>query len=177
MIKRFDKDNDGKLNDEERAAAHKAFEARRGGGQGSRRPRGGGPGAGQGGPDREKMRAEMIKRFDKDGDGKLNDEERATMRNQFEARRGGRGGPGSGGPGRGGNRRRPASDAGNSDASKSDDAKPDENKSSDVPASNAEPGAESPGGNAATEAVEAGVASTANLPRTEIALAIARAGR
>jgi len=93
IIKRFDKDDDGKLSDEERAAARKAFEERRGGGERNRGPRGGGPRADHGRPDREKMRAEMLKRFDKDGDGKMNDEERAEMRKQFEARRGGRGGP------------------------------------------------------------------------------------
>ncbi|MBK7404592.1 MAG: EF-hand domain-containing protein [Phycisphaerales bacterium] len=36
----------------------------------------------------EKMRAEAVKRFDKDGDGKLDDEERAAMRAEFEKRGG-----------------------------------------------------------------------------------------
>ena len=49
IIKKFDKDGDGKLSDEEKAEARKAMEARR---------------------------KEMIGKFDKDGDGKLNEEER-----------------------------------------------------------------------------------------------------
>ena len=49
VMKKFDKDGDGKLNEDERAEARKAMEARR---------------------------AEMIEKFDKDGDGKLNEEER-----------------------------------------------------------------------------------------------------
>lgn len=119
MLKRFDQDQDGKLSDEERAAARKAFEARRGGGPGNRGPRGAGRGAGEGRPDREKMRAAMLKRFDKDGDGKLSDDERAEMRKQFEARRGGRG--------RGGDRAQPANGSNPSEQGKSDsDTKPDE---------------------------------------------------
>lgn len=57
IIAKFDKDGDGKLNDEERAAAKAA---------------------------REEMmkarKAEMLKKFDTDGDGKLSDEEEAAMR-------------------------------------------------------------------------------------------------
>ena len=49
LMKKFDKDGDGKLSDEEKAEARKAMEARR---------------------------KEMIGKFDKDGDGKLNEEER-----------------------------------------------------------------------------------------------------
>ena len=49
MIKKFDKDGDGKLNEEERKAAEEA------------------------------RKAEMLKRFDKDGDGKISDEERKAM--------------------------------------------------------------------------------------------------
>ena len=65
---------DGKLNEEELAAARKAMEARR-----AAKPR---P-DGDGGALREKIRKE----FDKDGDGKLNDEERAAARKAMEARR------------------------------------------------------------------------------------------
>ena len=75
--KQFDKDGDGKLNDEERAAMMAARPGR--GGPGGP----GGIGANRPGPDSPQFQ-EMIKRFDKDGDGKLNDEERAAMR---EARR------------------------------------------------------------------------------------------
>ena len=46
MFKMFDKDGDGKLNEDERKAVGQAREA------------------------------EMLKRFDKDGDGKLSEEER-----------------------------------------------------------------------------------------------------
>ena len=49
VMKKFDKDGDGKLSEDERAEARKAMEARR---------------------------AEMIEKFDKDGDGKLNEDER-----------------------------------------------------------------------------------------------------
>jgi Ca2+-binding EF-hand superfamily protein len=55
-FKQFDKDGDGKLNEEERKAMMDARKA-------------------QG----EKFRAEREKAFDKDGDGKLNDEEKAAM--------------------------------------------------------------------------------------------------
>jgi hypothetical protein len=49
MIAKFDKDGDGKLNDEEREKA------------------------------KAERQAEMIKKFDTDGDGKLSEEERAKM--------------------------------------------------------------------------------------------------
>jgi Ca2+-binding EF-hand superfamily protein len=59
MLKKFDKDGDGKLNEEERAAAKAA---------------------------REEMmkahKAEMLKKFDKDGDGKLSAEEEAAMKEE-----------------------------------------------------------------------------------------------
>lgn len=48
-MKKFDKDGDGKLSEEERAEARKSMEDRR---------------------------KEMIAKFDKDGDGKLNEKER-----------------------------------------------------------------------------------------------------
>ena len=49
LLKKFDKDGDGKLNDAERAELRKAMDARR---------------------------KEFMAKFDKDGDGKLNEEER-----------------------------------------------------------------------------------------------------
>lgn len=52
MIKKYDKDGDGKLSDEEREAMKKDHAGRR---------------------------AEMVKKYDKDGDGKLSDEERKAM--------------------------------------------------------------------------------------------------
>lgn len=110
-MKRFDKDSDGKLSDEERAAAHKEFGQRRPGGpDGNRGPGRGGPGAGGNRPDPAKMRAEFMKQFDKDSDGKLSDDERAAARKQFEERRGG--GRGRRGPDGGGKRgERPSDDA------------------------------------------------------------------
>jgi len=67
IIKRFDKDGDGKLSDEEKAAARKAMQDRQ-----------------RAGSDRM---AEFIKKFDKDGDGKLSDEEKAAARKAFQERR------------------------------------------------------------------------------------------
>lgn len=58
LIKRFDKNGDGKLDEAEKAAAHKAMRREGGGGQG----------------DRYK---ELLRRFDKNGDGRLDDAERA----------------------------------------------------------------------------------------------------
>ena len=58
ILKEFDKDGDGKLNDEERAAMMAEFQKRRA---------------------NDPQYQEMLKRFDKDGDGKLNDEERKAM--------------------------------------------------------------------------------------------------
>lgn len=73
IIKRFDKDGDGKLSDTERAAARKAHEERGG--------RAGQPGGAEG-----KLREEVLKRFDKDGDGKLNEEERTAAKKAREER-------------------------------------------------------------------------------------------
>ncbi|MDP6544110.1 MAG: hypothetical protein QGH60_08985 [Phycisphaerae bacterium] len=68
-MRRYDTNKDGKLDKEETAARDKA-EA-----------------------EREKERAERRKQFDKDGDGKLNEEEERAYRNSFRRRRGrGRGG-------------------------------------------------------------------------------------
>ena len=70
ILKRFDKDGDGKLNEAERAAAKKAHDER-----------GGQAGGGDG-----KRREEIIKRFDKDGDGKLNEAERAAAKKAHDER-------------------------------------------------------------------------------------------
>jgi len=61
LLKKFDKDGDGKLNDAEKAEMKKAFEARR--------------------------EAEMLKKFDKDGDGKLSDAEKEEMEKARAARK------------------------------------------------------------------------------------------
>ncbi len=73
MLKKFDKDGDGKLSEEERAAMRAEIQKRRG--------------EGGKGPNPER-RAEMMKKFDKDGDGKLSEEERAAMRTEMQKRRG-----------------------------------------------------------------------------------------
>ena len=57
VLKEFDKDGDGKLNDEERKAM------------------------------REAAHKKMLEKYDKDKDGKLNDEERKAMREDMEAKR------------------------------------------------------------------------------------------
>jgi HlyD family secretion protein len=81
MIRQFDKDGDGQLDEAEREQMRAAMQTRFGGqGQG-----------GQGGP--RMSREEMLKRFDKDGDGELNEEERAAMREATGAGRGGERGP------------------------------------------------------------------------------------
>ena len=86
MIEKFDKDGDGKLNEEERAAAREFMQERR-----ARRDGEGGPpwardGERPQGPNPE-MRQKMIEKFDKDGDGKLNEEERAAARKFMQERR------------------------------------------------------------------------------------------
>ena len=68
MMKKYDKDGDGKLGEDERKAMM------------------------------EDRKAEFIKKHDKDGDGKLSDEEKAEARKAMGGRRGGpRGGGEEGG--------------------------------------------------------------------------------
>ena len=67
IIKKFDKDGDGKLNDEEKAEVRKTMAERSGGGR--------------------KLPPFLMKKFDKDGDGELNDEEKAEARKAMEERR------------------------------------------------------------------------------------------
>ena len=86
VLKRFDKDGDGKLNDTERAAAKKAM-GERGGRPGQ--PGGDGKPGGVGKPGGDgKMKDEILKRFDKDGDGKLNEAEREAAKKAREERGG-----------------------------------------------------------------------------------------
>jgi Ca2+-binding EF-hand superfamily protein len=76
LIQRFDKNGDGRLDEDEKAAAH-AEMRREGKGEGER-----------GG--RAEMRKKLLKRFDKNGDGKLNEAERAEAEKavkQFKERR------------------------------------------------------------------------------------------
>ena len=63
VLKEFDKDGDGKLNEEEGKAAREAMQARR--------------------AEAEKKR---LEKYDTDKDGKLSDEERKTMRADLEAK-------------------------------------------------------------------------------------------
>ncbi len=68
MLRKFDTDGDGQLNDEERAAAEKHIKAYR--------------------KDREGRRRDMHERFDANGDGQIDDAERAAMREWMSQRNG-----------------------------------------------------------------------------------------
>ena len=118
MIKKYDKNGDGKLDEDERPSREEMqefFRAQLGGGQ--TRPGGGQTRPGQGGRDaapQQNMRDAMLKKFDKNGDGKLDEDERPSreemqefFRSQLGGGQGGRpggdqGGPGQGRPGQGG---------------------------------------------------------------------------
>lgn len=84
ILKQFDRDGDGKLSPAERAAAREAMQKMRKG------PRPGGPGfgpMGKGGPrDPVFGRGYMVGKFDADGDGKLNETERAAAKAHMEQR-------------------------------------------------------------------------------------------
>ncbi len=87
MLEKFDADNDGELSDSERAAAKEARQSS--GNSTPRQNRAGGPqgknGAGKmGGMNKSKMRERILKKFDADGDGKLNERERATAKEARE---------------------------------------------------------------------------------------------
>ena len=74
MLKKFDKDGDGKLSDTEKTTLRAEMQNRRGGGRDRK----------QWTPE---QRDEMLKKFDKDGDGKLSQEERDTAREAMKASR------------------------------------------------------------------------------------------
>ncbi len=87
FLKKFDRDGDGKLSDAEKLAAQSAWQKMRAGGGG---PVSGGFGDARGGlpqginapADGEKPTKKvnpLIKLYDKDGDGKLNEEEKAAL--------------------------------------------------------------------------------------------------
>lgn len=97
MLKKFDKDGDGKLNEEEKAALHTAMQERAAkmktenpelfkkldkDGDGKLTPEEMRAGRGSG----KDGKAEMLKRFDKDGDGTLNDAEKAAMQAEMQER-------------------------------------------------------------------------------------------
>lgn len=84
ILKRFDHDGDGQLNDVEKSEAKKAGEEMRkkwAGPEGRRGP--GEPGVPGG-----KMREEILKRFDQDGDGTLNEAEKEMARQARDEMRG-----------------------------------------------------------------------------------------
>ena len=74
MLKKFDKDGDGKLSDTEKSTLRAEMQNRRGGGRDRK----------QWTPE---QRDEMLKKFDTDGDGKLSQEERDTAREAMKASR------------------------------------------------------------------------------------------
>lgn len=71
MIKRFDKNGDGKLSDDEKAEAQKALKGKKGEG-------------------RPAKLTEAMKKFDADGDGKLSDDEKAAMKKELAEQRKGK---------------------------------------------------------------------------------------
>ncbi len=79
MLKEFDKDGDGKLNDEERAKAHekmRELHGERGRGEGRRGAEAHrGPGGGPDGPPKLPKPEELFTKFDKDKDEKLSKDE------------------------------------------------------------------------------------------------------
>lgn len=95
--KRFDRDGDGELNPQERAAAMSALQKRRtgggavaggipaGGGFGGNGP-GGAPAAGEG--KKSRSRDSFIKRFDRNGDGKLSEDEKAEAQKALKGKKG-----------------------------------------------------------------------------------------
>jgi Ca2+-binding EF-hand superfamily protein len=71
MIKRFDKNGDGKLSDDEKAEAQKALKGKKG-------------------EPRPAKLTEAMKKFDADGDGKLSDDEKAAMKKELAEKRKGK---------------------------------------------------------------------------------------
>lgn len=84
LRKRLDQNGDGKLDPQELAAGRQAMQARQGqGALGQGKPGNEkGPGLGNG-PKRETI----LQRFDKNSDGKLDEQERAAARKAFEERK------------------------------------------------------------------------------------------
>ncbi len=91
IVKKYDQNGDGKLDDSERNAARVDFEKSRG-----RAPSAEGSSADQQTRDGGASRADMVKKYDKDGDGKLDEAERNTMREDITKNRGNA--PGGRGP-------------------------------------------------------------------------------
>ena len=74
LLKKFDKNGDGKLDKQERHAAREFLKSKRQ--EGGKEGRAG----------KREMGRKILKRFDKDGDGKLNDQERAAAREFLKSR-------------------------------------------------------------------------------------------
>jgi hypothetical protein len=95
FMQQFDRDRDGRLSDIEKAAAWSAYQKMRGSGAVQRGPGVGGvpaggtnvPAAGQGDGKPNKV-SPLVKRFDLDGDGKLNDAEKAAAQAEFNKKKG-----------------------------------------------------------------------------------------
>jgi hypothetical protein len=98
FLKQFDRDGDGKLSDTEKLAASAAFQKMRGADGGVQRgalpgagnlPTGGAaiPAGGQAEGKPAKV-SPLVKRFDLDGDGKLNDTEKAAAQAEFNKKKG-----------------------------------------------------------------------------------------
>lgn len=95
FLKGFDKDRDGKLSNAERSAAQAAWQrmrARSGGGVVSGGQAGAAPGAGNvvpapQAPTKQPKVSGLVKRFDKDGDGKLNQEEKDALQAEVGKRK------------------------------------------------------------------------------------------
>jgi len=84
MLEKFDKDGDGKLSADEKETAKAAFEARKGGKPGEKGFGGKAPGGkGFDGKGREAM----MKKFDTNNDGKLDETEKAAAKEAFQKRR------------------------------------------------------------------------------------------
>ncbi|MFH1066621.1 MAG: hypothetical protein V1746_01790, partial [bacterium] len=64
ILEKYDKNKDGKLDDDEKAAMEKARQERR-----------------------AKLQNRMLKKYDKNKDGKLDDDEKASMRKERRERR------------------------------------------------------------------------------------------
>ena len=69
ILKKFDKDGDGKLSKEEKAAAREFRDSKR-----------------KDGDKKPALRRKIAKRFDKDGDHKLNDAERESLKKFLDSK-------------------------------------------------------------------------------------------